>query len=73
MRLDINFIGNCKADIDNGYINRVCSYNINAKVIISYAAINNHPLKIINLGGGVKRLISSDYICPHCKGCGSLT
>ena len=71
-RPDYRFIEKAYKDINDGYVDVVVSHNINAKYIIAYAARHDHPIKIVNKGGGVKRIVTADNVCPHCKGKGTV-
>lgn len=71
-RPDNTFIEEAYRNIQGGYIDMIVSHNINAKYIIAYAARHDHPIKIVNKGGGVKRIVTADNVCPHCKGKGTV-
>lgn len=71
-RIDSKFCEEARKDIDSGLINKVVTHNVNAKVVISYAASHKHPIKVINMGAGVKRIVTADNVCPKCGGKGTI-
>ena len=54
----------------NSFKGRVVDHNINAKWLIGYLANKDIPVRVVNLGAGVKRITIAEHICPTCKGKG---
>lgn len=44
--------------------------NLAAKWVIRTLAEMNIPFKVIQLGGGVKRITTDTEVCPKCNGTG---
>lgn len=49
------------------------TYNPSAKWLIAYLDSKNIPIKVINLGAGVKKIIVAGQVCPTCNGKGYKT
>ncbi len=70
-RRDLNFHNQQKELIDSGqFVSAVVNHNVNAQVLIGYLARKDIPFKVINLGGGVKKIILEEKVCPECGGKG---
>lgn len=52
---------------------RIFSENQAAKWYIANLVANDIPVKVINLGGGAKKVILEKNLCPHCGGRGYKT
>ena len=48
----------------------VTAFNPAAQWYIRYLEANGIRSNIINLGAGVKKIIISENLCPHCEGSG---
>ena len=71
VRKDVNFINKQIELIDSGkFVTAVVNHNINAQVLICYLARKDIPFKVLNLGGGVKRIVLEEKVCPECGGKG---
>jgi len=69
--LDNDFVRKSFDELSDGRAKSVVvQHNINAKALISALARSNIPVKIVNLGGGVKKVIKAEYICSCCNGKG---
>lgn len=55
---------------NRSFTSMTLSYNEAAKFLIVCAAENDFPLKVTNLGAGVKRITAVENVCPHCGGKG---
>ena len=61
------------AEIKDGkFTGIITSDNKIAGWLVEFYAKKDSPLKVIQLGAGVKRLIFADEICETCKGKGYL-
>ena len=52
------------------FVSVTTSYNPAAKWLISYLDHMNIPVKVINLGAGVKKIMRTENVCSVCKGKG---
>ena len=55
---------------EGGFKNIVLHYTPAIKWLICYMANKDTPVKVVNLGAGVKRITVVDNVCSHCKGKG---
>lgn len=63
------------AEIKNGRVKsgRIFAENRVAKWYIANLVANDIPVKVINLGGGAKKVILEKDLCPYCGGRGYKT
>jgi hypothetical protein len=54
------------AEIRNGTLDIILQYNNLVQWLVMVAAKNNKALTIINIGAGIKRVMSSIDNCPTC-------
>lgn len=52
------------------FTSAVVRHNVNAKWLIGHLAELNIPFKVVNLGGGVKKIVLEEKVCPECGGKG---
>ncbi len=70
-RRDVNFINKQSELIDLGqFVSAVVNHNVNAQWLIGYLARKNILFKVVNLGGGVKKIMLEEKVCPECGGKG---
>lgn len=69
------FRGEVLGEVRRGIVkeSRIFSENIAAKWYIAHLSANNIPVKVTQLGGGVKRVTLANKVCPHCGGRGYKT
>ncbi len=71
MRKDPIFIKEQRELINSGkFTSAVVKHNVNAKWLIGCLAELDKPFRVVNLGGGVKRIILEKKVCPKCGGRG---
>ena len=57
--------------IDSGnFVSAVIKHNIHAKWLINYLACKEIPFEVLNLSGGVKKIMLEEKVCPECGGKG---
>ena len=71
-RVNPKFMKRVLDEIENNTLqkNRIIGFAKAAKWYVYVLAEANIPVKVINLGAGVKRITIADHICPNCKGKG---
>jgi len=58
--------------VNRSFTSIILSYNEASKFVVTCGAENDFPIKVVNLGAGVKKLIAADSVCPRCGGKGYL-
>jgi len=70
-RLNPSWAAEMRLKIERGlFKSEIYTNNKVAQFVIACAAENNTPMKVTNLGAGVKRITVAENICPHCGGKG---
>lgn len=70
-RIDKAWASRVSKEIDGKtFVKAVVSHNINAKWLIGRLARENIPVKVLNLGAGVKKIVVMENVCPTCGGKG---
>ena len=54
------------------FVSLTTSYNPAAHWLIEFLDKQNIPVKVTNLGAGVKKITIAEKVCPHCGGKGYL-
>ena len=71
MGINPSWIKDMKEQISEGHFESInLSYSVAIKWLVLYLANRNRPVKVVNLGAGVKRITLVDSVCEHCKGRG---
>ena len=72
-RVNPNWINATKEKVrKNKFASATISYNPAAQWLIAYLDQEGIPVKVINLGAGVKKIIVAEKVCSHCGGKGYL-
>lgn len=72
-RINPNWIKDRKEEIEkHQFVSTTTSYNPAAQWLVSYLDSLNKPVKITNIGAGVKKITLAEKVCPHCGGKGYL-
>ena len=70
-RINPNWIKEMKETIEkNQFTSITLTYNPSAKWLISYLDSKKIPIKVINLGAGVKKIMVAGKVCSTCNGKG---
>ena len=70
-RVNPEWIENRKEEVrTNTFAAVTTSYNPAAQWLIDYLDAEGIPVKVVNLGAGVKKIIAVKGVCLHCGGKG---
>ena len=70
-RINLEWIKDRKEEVrTNSFVTVTTGYNPAAQWLIAYLDFNEIPIKVVNLGAGVKKIIVAKNTCPHCGGKG---
>lgn len=70
-RINPSWMKNKEEEIKkNTFTSATTSYNPAAQWLISYLDYRDTPVKVINLGAGVKKIMIAEKVCPTCNGKG---
>ena len=70
-RVDPKWVRDRKEEIERDeFTSIILSYNPAAQWLITYLANRNRPVKVTNLGAGVKRITLTENVCSVCGGKG---